>query len=217
MNSQVVPTATPQEELAYIRQIIENSRKSFVEDGKPYIAWGVIVALGMTFSYISALMGRDLGTGYVWIGLTILGWIYIAYYSRTKSKTTRAKSIIDRVQGAVWGAVGSMIGFVIFLIYIGQALNIQDMPGIHPLYICFITAILVGIGYFVSGVANDLTWLRNVAFAWWASAIVMYLWPSVHVLGIYAFMLVAFQVVPGVILYRKYRSLMSQGTSVAAA
>lgn len=217
MIDSTVPASNAHEELAYIRKIIDDSRIAFVEDGKPYIVWGVIVALGMTFTYICALMDRDLGTGYVWIGLTILGWVYIFMYARKKEKTTRAKSIIDRVQGAVWGAVGSMIGFVIVLIFIGQALNIPDMPGIHPLYICFITAVLVGIGYFVSGVANDLKWLRNIALAWWIAAIPMYLWPSVHVLGLYAFMIVAFQVVPGIVLYRKYRKLQVERSAFSAA
>ena len=210
MQNSSVSSVSPQEELAYIRRIIDDSRMAFVEDGKPYIAWGIIVALGMIFSYISALMERDLGTGYVWIALTIIGWIYVFLYARKKEKTSRAKSIIDRVQDATWGVVGSMIGLVIALIFIGQALNIPDMPGIHPIYICFITAVLVGIGYYLSGTVTEVRWLRNIAYAWWAGSVVMYLWPSVHVLALYAVMIIAFQVVPGIILYRKYRALTAQ-------
>jgi hypothetical protein len=210
MQNSSVSSVSPQEELAYIRRIIDDSRMAFVEDGKPYIAWGIIVALGMIFSYVSALMERDLGTGYVWIALTIIGWIYVFLYARKKEKASRAKSIIDRVQDATWGVVGSMIGLVIALIFIGQALNIPDMPGIHPIYICFITAVLVGIGYYLSGTVTEVRWLRNIAYAWWAGSVVMYLWPSVHVLALYAVMIIAFQVVPGIILYRKYRALTAQ-------
>jgi hypothetical protein len=200
------PSSSAHDELAYIRQIIDNSRLAFVEDGKPYILWGILVPLGMTVTYISALQDHDYGTGYVWIGLTLCGWIYVAWYSRHKVKTQRARSILDRIQSAVWGAIGSMIGLLIVMIYVGHSFGSSELPGINPFYICSLTAILIGIGYFLSGIANDLRWLRNVAFAWWAGAVVMYLWPSIHVLGLYALMIVLFQVVPGIVLYRAYRT-----------
>lgn len=203
--------ASAHDELAYIRQIIDNSRLAFVEDGKPYILWGILVALGMTVTYISAVQDYDYGTGYVWVGLTLFGWSYVAWYSRHKQKTQRARSILDRIQSAVWGAIGSSIGLLILLIFLGHAYGSAELPGINPFYICSLTAILIGIGYFLSGIANELTWLRNIAFAWWAGAIVMYLWPSVHVLGLYALMIVLFQVVPGIVLYRAFRTKTASG------
>ena len=53
----------PSQELAFIRKIMAESRRALAEDGKPYIAWGIIVALGMTDTYLSALMNRDFYTG----------------------------------------------------------------------------------------------------------------------------------------------------------
>jgi len=203
----------PEEELLFIRKIIDESRMTFMENGKPYIFWGLIVAIGMGLTYLSALTGKDLYLGEVWIGLIVLGWGMIAYYVIQKKKQpARARSIIDRFQGAIWGACGGTLGLSLILI-----LNFQhagDTPSIHPIYACFISSLILGIAYFLSGIANNLNWLRNIGFAWWAEAVITYLWPSVHVLGIYAGMLILFQVVPGIILLRRYKRITTQTITI---
>jgi hypothetical protein len=202
-------TARPEDELQYIRTIIADSRASFVEDGKPYIIWGLIVAVGMGITYLSALTQRDLYAGFVWMGLVLFGWGTIIYYIVTKKKQgARARSFIDRIQGAIWGACGGTLGLAVILINVVR--HSGDTPSIHPLYACFVSSLILGIAYFLSGIANDLNWLRNIGFAWWAGAIAMYLWPTVHVLGIYAGMLILFQVIPGIILQRRYKRITSE-------
>ncbi len=201
--------ARPEDELQYIRNIIADSRASFVEDGKPYIIWGLIVAVGMGITYLSALTQRDLYAGFVWIGLVLFGWGTIIYDVVTKKKQgARARSFIDRIQGSIWGACGGALGLAVILIVSIQ--HSGDTPSIHPLYACFVSAIILGIAYFLSGIANDINWLRNIGFAWWAGAVAMYLWPSIHVLGIYAGMLILFQVIPGIILQRRYKRITSE-------
>src|ERR1700733_5266824 len=181
-------------ELQYIRKIIGDSRPSFVEDGTPYIIWGIIVAIGMGIPYLSALLDRDLYSGYIWLVLVLIGWGSIIYYVMQKKKQpVRARSFVDRIQGSIWGACGGTLGLAVLLIVTFQ--HTGDMPSIHPLYTCFVSSLILGIAYFLSGIANDLNWLRNVGFAWWAGAVVMYVWPTMHVLGIYAGMIILFQVV----------------------
>jgi hypothetical protein len=199
----------PEDELQYIRKIIDDSRAAFVEDGKPYIMWGLIVAIGMGFTYFSALTQRDIGVGWAWLVLVLFGWGSIIYYMFQKKKQpARARSFVDRIQGSIWGACGGTLGLALILI-----LNFPhsgNAPQLDSIYTCFVASLILGIAYFLSGIANDLNWLRNVGFAWWAGAIVMYLWPTVHVLGIYAGMLLLFQVVPGIILQRRYKRITSQ-------
>jgi hypothetical protein len=199
----------PEDELQYIRKIIDDSRMAFVEDGMPYIWWGLIVAIGMGVNYISVLTQRDLYTGYIWIGLVLFGWGTIIYYIIQKRKQpARAKSFVDRIQGAIWGACGGALGLGVLLIICVQ--HSGDTPPLYPIYTCFVASLILGIAYFLSGIANDLNWLRNIGFAWWTGAIAMYLWPTIHVLGIYAAMLILFQVVPGIILQRRYKRITSQ-------
>jgi hypothetical protein len=200
---------SPDQELQYIRKIIADSRASFVEDGKPYIFWGLIVAIGMGVTYLSAWLQRDLYTGYLWMALVLFGWGYMFYYVRNqKRREERARSFVDRIQGSIWGACGTALGLSILLIMLGGMLHPDpDTPSISPLYTCFIASLILGIAYYLSGVANDLKWLSYVGFAWWAGAIVMFIWPSIHVLGLYAAMLILFQVIPGIILQRRYKQI----------
>jgi len=209
-------TLQAQEELAYIRKVIAESRTTFVEDGKPYIFWGIIIAIGMTLTYISVLTQTELYVGYVWIGLTLIGWGTILYYARDKKKRAeRSRSFIDRIQGSIWGACGAAIGLSVFLIILGDNLKANDVPPIHQYYICFITSIIVGIAYFLSGIANDLKWLGYIGYAWWAGAAVMIIVPSVHNLLVYALMLIFFQVVPGIILLKRYKRITSEAVMEA--
>jgi hypothetical protein len=208
-------TYSAQEELVYIRKIITESRQAFVEDGKPYILWGVIVAVCMTLTYISVLTQTELYVGYAWLGLSLLGVGYILYYSRQKEKSQRARSIVDRFQGAIWGACGSAIGLSVILVTVGANRSVTDVPPIHQYYICFISSMILGIAYFLSGIANDLKWLSKIGYAWWLGAIYMVIFPSVHVLGLYAAMIIVLQVVPGIILYNRYKKITKEAAITA--
>src|SRR5947208_1137413 len=59
----LMETLQAQEELAFIRKIIAESRATFVEDGKPYIIWGILVALAMGMTYFSVLTQTELYVG----------------------------------------------------------------------------------------------------------------------------------------------------------
>ena len=37
----------PEEELQFIRKILDESRARFAQSGEPYIVWGLIIAIGM--------------------------------------------------------------------------------------------------------------------------------------------------------------------------
>ncbi|MFI5264963.1 MAG: hypothetical protein ACHQM6_10650 [Candidatus Kapaibacterium sp.] len=209
-------TIQAQEELAYIRKIIIESRASFVEDGKPYVMWGLLVSLGMTLTYISALTQTELYVGYFWIGLVLLGWGSTIYYIRqSKKKEHRTKSFIDRIQGAIWGACGNATGLSVLLVMLFSGRVVGDVPPVHQYYILFITSMFLGIAYFLSGIANDLNWLRNIGYAWWAGAVVMFIWPSVHMLGLYALMIFVFQVIPGIILMKRHKKITTEAIAEA--
>ena len=208
-------TIQAQEELAYIRKIITESRSSFVEDGKPYIFWGMLVSLGMTLTYISALTQTELYVGYFWIGLVLVGWGSTIYYIRQRKKQEqRTKSFIDRIQGAIWGACGNATGLSVLLVMLFSGRVIGDVPPVHQYYILFITSMFLGIAYFLSGIANDLNWLRNIGYVWWAGAVIMFVWPSVHMLGLYALMIFVFQVIPGIILMKRYKKITAETVAI---
>ncbi len=204
----------PEDELQYIRKIIEESRAAFVENGKIYILWGLIMAIGMGVTYLSFLLNRNLDTGYVWIALILLGWIMmIMLYRARKHKGQRAKSIIERIDTAIWGACGGAIGLLVIIFMLNYHYDPSSsffstlFDTISPFVISFFSAIILGIAFYLSGIVNQIRWLRNLSFVCWAGAAAMFLWPSIHVFGLYALMLILFQVVPGIILQRRYHRI----------
>jgi hypothetical protein len=184
--------ANAQEELAMIRKIMQDSQQSILADGKPFIAWGVAFAIATGVTYYAAMKELSMGP-WVWFAAMAIAGIYTVYVvmSRRNSPETFASKII----GTIWGACGSAIGIVASVIAASHAITGEGLMAI--------ISIILGIAYLVSGVVYGLPWFRNLAFGWWAGGIAIAFLNSYHILGIYLFMLVAFEIVPGIVLYRK--------------
>ena len=193
---------TPEQELAYIRSIIEDSRQAMAENGLPYIIWGTAVAVGMMTAYLQALLNIDLYAGYVWIAVMVIAAVGTSWSVRQERKETKQQTFSSKLQGSIWSACGSAMAILLLLVLIRFEGHNGD---ISQLYVCSFVSLIVGIAYLMSGILLQLTWLRNIAFAWWIGAIVMYYMDNIHVLAVYAGMLIVFEVVPGIILNRNYK------------
>lgn len=193
-------TLSAQDELAYIRKVMADSRQAISDDGKPTIVWGIIVALGIALTYIEALTDTELYVGWMWLALSVLGWLYIIYYKKTKISKQPTQTLAGKVLASLWGSVGVTIGLVVSLTLLSRALDMEFI--VHPIAITAIIALILGIAYYLNGVITGLNWLRNIAYGWWAAGIYMFLFPSIHVLGIYFVLVIGFQIIPGYVLYR---------------
>src|SRR5207244_13540340 len=90
---------TPEQELQYIRRIMEQSRLAVAEDGKPYIVWGILVAIGILETYIESLTGYLAGvSGWLWLGVTAIGYVYMYIFWRKHKKEDKVQSIIGKVK-----------------------------------------------------------------------------------------------------------------------
>lgn len=194
----------PQEELTMIRKLMADSRGEIADDGKPSILWGMIVFLGLVYTYYEAY-NPELGiSGWVWMGLCVCGWIYMFGWVSQKQKRQPARTFAGRVRGAIWGAVGVSITLFIFSVMASDFFD--PVVEFHPLFITYVISILLGIGYYVSGILYEIPWLRWVGIAWWATSPVYIFWPGVHSLLIFAGAELVLQVLPGILLLKKYRS-----------
>ena len=195
---------SPEQELAFIRKIINESREAMTEDGIPYITWGVSVAIGMLLTYFEALLNINLYAGYAWIVL-ILGALSLTFWYISRNKREKKPETFgDKLQGAIWGICGSAIGFVVIMFAsAGSPSPSQDL--LNAIFICAFSSIILGIAYFLSGIVLQIRWLRNLGFVWWLGCLAMILTHSIHALAVYAGMLILFQVLPGLILNRNYR------------
>ena len=185
-------------ELSEIKRIMEDSRRIMVDDGTGFILWGILVATGLISSYLSVLGYLSWSvTSIAWFVLIGSGWIITFIQIRKEKKEKKAVTFAGKVAGAIWGAAGitmTIIGFV------GSYSGLIKGMGISPLMACVLAA-----AFFVSGVIyNDKTF-RYISFGWWAGALVMFFWYSPHTLLLFALMIIFMQVLPGFLMYKKWK------------
>lgn len=185
-------------ELSEIKRIMEDSRRIMVDDGTGFILWGSLVAVGLISSYLSVLGYLEWKvTSVAWFALIGLGWIITIFQLRREKKERKAVTFAGKVAGAIWGSAGitmTIIGFV------GSYTGLVRGMGISPLMACVLAA-----AFFVSGVIyNDKTF-RYLSFGWWAGALVMFFWYSPHTLLLFALMIIFMQVLPGFVMYKKWK------------
>jgi len=184
------------EDIQFIRKIINESKRSVIYSGKDYIFWGILVFIGMLATYIFVNVHFYFNYIWVWVVLIPIGWGY-SLYNRARQKVKYPSTFVGKIISAVWGAAGvgmTLIGFV------GTYSGTVSPNSIAP-----ILCIIMGGAYFATGVAVESKWFRNLSFAWWIGGIVLLFVVSITGLLIMAFLMLAFQVIPGLIIYNKFK------------
>ncbi len=196
---------TAQENLAFIRNIIADSRRMAVDIGLDYIVWGLLVSAGM-FATVALEMLKMQGHVYLWLWIAVMGcgWAF-SLARQLKKKSTQA---VHTLSGSILKSLWLSCGIVIMLfIFVGGPLLRQSLtPAI---------AAVLGIGYLVSGRLLDFTYFKISAIAFWVGSAAMFylksqsgqaLFTGIHAdILLFAVMLVLFQTLPGIILYRRWR------------
>ncbi len=186
-----------QQELAFIKKVMDDSRKAIVHDGKEFIAWGVLVALGMLIMYFKGMFDLGFSTFLLWGVIVGGGWLYSGVHNLRHRRQGFVRTFGAKILGAVWfacGVVMTTIGFV------ATSAGAIGGGAIIPLM-----CLVIGSGYFVTGVIYGSAWIRNSSLGWWVGAVIMLYWPGYYMFLLFAGMMVAFQIVPGIFFYRKWK------------
>lgn len=182
----------PEAELAAIRSLMDETRHAVHENGKHFIAWGVLMCVALVATYL--LVSRD-AYGLivvVWPVVIAVGWIFSLRAGRVDYVRAPVRTLGDRILSAIW------VGFGITATLLGLlGLLVGTVP---PEALSGVMAVLLGGAFFTSGFLQGLHWLRLVALGWWIGGAAMLWWPGLHTLLILAGMAVLLQVVPGLAL-----------------
>lgn len=184
-------------EISYIKQMMEGSRKSLVESGIGYILWGVLVVIGLVFNYLRIIDVTQINPLYVWLGVVGIGWIVTLIGIKRQKIKRHQRSALGRILGAVWLAAGlamTLIGFP------------ATMSGtIGGFAILPLISTVLGMAYYVSGTIYGEKWIKLIGLGWFATASGFFFWKSVDTLLVFAFLMIIFQIVPGIYFYTKWR------------
>lgn len=187
----------PYNDLSYIKQIIQESRQSFIFTNSA-IVWSIIIFIMMLLTYYSVIIREHAFMTPAWTVAMIIGWAYSFYEGRKKRKINKNKTLVDRLISSVWVAVGiaaSIIGF-------GGMFHLYQ----NSLLISPMISIVVGVGYYITGSIHKTNWYRNLSFGWWGSAIVMFLIMNVNQLLIMAAVMILFQLIPNIIIRKQEKA-----------
>jgi hypothetical protein len=186
-----------QQELAFIKKVMTDSRKILIDDGKGTIFWGLLISFGLLITYLSIAQNWETLLSWFWPVLIAFGWIYTIVTEIRHERKRRVKTFAGKIMAAVWIAFGisaTILGFV------GTVSGAYHSVIISPLI-----AVLLGTGYLVSGLLYGKSWVSYLSIAWWGGAIVMFFMQSLETLLIMIGMMIFFQVIPGIILYREFK------------
>lgn len=186
-----------QQELAFIKKVMTDSRKILIDDGKATIFWGLLISFGLLITYFSVAQEWETSLSWFWPALIGFGWIYTIVTEIRHERKRRVITFAGKIVGAVWIAFGisaTIIGFV------GTVSGAYHSVIISPLI-----AVLLGTGYLVSGLLYGKSWVSYLSIAWWGGAIIMFLMQNLETLLIMISMMILFQVIPGIILYREFK------------
>jgi hypothetical protein len=186
-----------QQELAFIKKVMTDSRKILIDDGKGTIFWGLLISFGLLITYLSVVQNWEVFLSWFWPVLITFGWIYTIVTEIRSEKKRRVKTFAGKIIGAVWisfGISATILGFV------GTVSGAYHSVIISPLI-----AVLLGTGYLVSGLLYGKSWVSYLSIAWWGGAIVMFFMQNLETLLIMIGMMIFFQVIPGIILYREFK------------
>ncbi len=188
---------TIQDDLAFIKKIVEESRKNVCASGDHLIVWGILISIALVVSWILALNQISGMTEWIHWGLVIAGgWLFELIYNRKVGRNKPVRTYAEKADGMLWLAIGITMTTVGFFGGWGGAINTQFLS---PLF-----SAILAIGYFSSGVIYDVKWIRNLAFGWWGGAIIMFIFPGMYHLLLMAGMMIAFQTIPGFIIKKSW-------------
>lgn len=189
-------------DLAYIRRLLEDTRHVTCVSGGYFVVWGTVTLLGLFLTW-GWLAGRwTLSPFVAWTACLLLGAAGTFFLVR-RERREPARGLGGTLIGAVWLSM-SIAMLIILFIGVGSG----SLEGRH---MSALASTLVGGAVYMTGTLAGMAWLRNLAFAWWAGAAVMFWWPGVYVLPLMGVMVLALYVVPGLLLIRLRRQNAAAG------
>lgn len=189
-------------ELSVIRKIMDDSRRVILDNGWHYIYWGSIVTIALIINYLMILNGvSGYYQGMLWFVSMVAASIVESIIERRREKKVKVKTFAGKLLNTLWSATGICMFMLGFVGTVSGAYN--------QVYIFPVISTVLGIAYYTSGAIQQIKWLSRIAFGWWSGAIVLFAFPGLHSMLVFGLMLVFFQTIPGIILFRKHRREMS--------
>lgn len=186
------------DDLALIRQLMEEGRRAVVDRGKHFMIWGGVSAVGLAGTYLSVVGWLGVGPQWVWVPLVVVGWVLSAVVGRRDARRLRVQTAGARLLARSWLGTGVVLTLVAASGLFGGVVSHLALPGL--------VSVVMGGAVLATSELTGEGWLVWAAAGWWAGGGLMLFVPGLYTLGLMAAMVIALMVVPGVVLYDRTRA-----------
>lgn len=178
-------------ELSVIKKIMEDSRNAVYDRGIQGIFWSILIAVTLIINYIILITKTGLQfIGWSWIVLMGLGTIISLIISRNEKKKIKVTTFAGRVLTSIWVSIGVSNSMFAFASVIPHAYN--------PLYIIPLDSVVLGIGFYVTGTIQQIKFLKLLSFIWWTGGAYFLIFPGIHNMLFFSFMLIVSLLIPSI-------------------
>jgi len=191
------------DEIAFIKKVITDSQKVLLDNGKIYILWSSLAILCIVLKYGKTAIGFDFNNLWIYIPVILFGSLLTHLLKKRSNAERHVRTFSQKILAGIWISWGVSILILVIVGYLSGEIEDRAIPAI--------IATVMGSGQFVSGIASNTSWIRNAAIGWWIGAIVMFFLPGEYTIALLGAMLIVFQLVPGVIIYRKWKKELILG------
>ena len=189
-----VPTSTPrpEDDLAFIRRVMEGARETASDGSGHLILWGSLLAAAQALTYLARQGGIAVSVTVVWAVAVGVGFAGSSLLGNRTLKRAPVNSMVNRILSSIWIGCALSLSLIGFLGQGFGSLPHQVAPGIQ--------AVVIGTSFFASAVLPNhaIYWL--LAAAWWILGGALLVRPSSVSTLVIAGGLVLFMVVPGLVL-----------------
>lgn len=166
---------TAEENLAYIRGIMESSRKGMTQAGSFLAVWGTLSAFVTFFQYLAISGSFPLAyMPYLWVSFVIAGTGYSIIKGRQLEKDTVQACGNELITSNLFFCIGITLGVFFFSLILATMLGTIDHIGIE---ICYVISIVMAIAFYGASYSTGIKWFRLVAVGWWLAVILFVVKP----------------------------------------
>ena len=181
-------------DVAFIKQVIEESKNKLAEYGLPYIIFGAMAVLGTGLSYGAGFGGLAYVIPWIWIVLGVAAAVSVVVFLTRRAKKNTV-SFAGRLYSIVWTGTGFFDLVVCLCLF---AAGCSDLR----IYMIVVAGSL-GMAYFISSTITRNRGMFVLSFFWWAGCLPMGLMDALYAPLVLAGLTLGCELIPGIILHTR--------------
>ena len=190
------------QEIIFIKKIIEDTQKNFVNNGKIYMLWSLVAIFAIFLKFIKEVVNFEFNNLWIYIPMFIVGAIGNYFLKRISDQGELVKSFSQNIIEGIWGGIGVAIVLLVIVGYI--------TGGVKSWAVAPIVASVFGSLHYMSGIVSGSLWIKYSSFGWWGAAFFMFVFPGEYSVLLLAVLLFFLQLMPGIVLYKRWKNIAKE-------